>query len=90
MTTSNDTHGATITVPQAEGRPTDLDALDFGWTDDDRVVAPITKMARLRWLNGAATEEQTMAIGWHMSSSIAPPTKTATPRRPTGGCIPVR
>ncbi len=72
MTTSNDTHGATITVPQAEGRPTDLDALDFGWTEDDRVIAPITKMARLRWLNGAATDEQTMAIGWHIECEINP------------------
>jgi hypothetical protein len=72
MTTSNDTHGATITVPQTAGAPSDLDALDFGWTDDDRVVVPITKMARLRWLNGAATDEQTMAIGWHIECEINP------------------
>ena len=72
MTTSNDTHGSTITVPQTEGAPTDLDTLDFGWTDDDRVVVPITKMARLKWLNGAATDEQTMAIGWHIECEINP------------------
>ena len=72
MTTSNDTHGATITVPQTASAPTDLDALDFGWTDDDRVVVPITKMARLKWLNGAATDEQTMAIGWHIECEINP------------------
>jgi hypothetical protein len=72
MTTSNDTHGATITIPQTASAPTDLDALDFGWTDDDRVVVPITRMARLKWLNGAATDEQTMAIGWHIEGEINP------------------
>jgi hypothetical protein len=72
MTTSNDTHGATITVPDTENAPTDLDNLDFGWSDDDRVVVPITKMARLKWLNGAATDEQTLAIGWHIECEINP------------------
>jgi hypothetical protein len=72
MTTSNDTHGATITIPDTAGAPADLDALDFGWNEDDRVVVPITKMARLRWLNGAATDEQTMAIGWHIECEINP------------------
>ena len=72
MTTSNDTHSATITVPDTESAPTDLDDLDFGWSDDDRVVVPITKMARLKWLNGAATDEQTLAIGWHIECEINP------------------
>jgi hypothetical protein len=72
MTTSNDTHSATITVPDTENAPTDLDDLDFGWSDDDRVVVPITKMARLKWLNGAATDEQTLAIGWHIECEINP------------------
>ena len=72
MTTSNDTHSATITVPDTESAPTDLDNLDFGWSDDDLVVVPITKMARLKWLNGAATDEQTLAIGWHIECEINP------------------
>ncbi len=72
MTILNDTHGATITVPDTESAPTDLDDLDFGWSDDDRVVVPITKMARLKWLNGAATDEQTLAIGWHIECEINP------------------
>ena len=51
MTTTNDTHGATIIVPDTENAPGDLDDLDFDWSNEDRVVEPITKMARLRWFN---------------------------------------
>src|SRR2546421_12575529 len=72
MTTTNNAHDATITIPDTKSAASDLDTLDFGWTDDDRVVVPIMKMARLRWLNGAATDEQTMAIGSHIESASNP------------------
>ncbi len=60
----------TITVPQ-DTSVANLDQVDFGIGDTYRAVAPIKRPAYLRWLNGAATNQQTLAVGWHIERIIS-------------------
>lgn len=52
--------------------PKSLKDLSFGEAGQDTVVLPITKTARLKWFNAAATDQQTFAIGWHIDAGVNP------------------